>query len=63
MEDNQGQTILEEDVLEDMEDHQEVEIQEVEIQEMIEAVEEDPATEAVVKIATAVAVDGNYCKT
>jgi hypothetical protein len=58
MEDNQGQTILEEDVLEDMEDHPEVEIQ-----EMIEAaVEKDPVIEAV-KIATAVVVDGNYCKT
>ena len=56
MEVNQDLTILEEDVLEDMEDHPEVEIQ-----EMTEAVEEDPAT--VVKIATAVAVDGNYCKT
>ena len=58
MEDNQGLTIPEEDVLEDMEDHPEVEIQ-----EMTEvAVEKDTATEAV-KIATAVAADGNYCKT
>jgi hypothetical protein len=59
MEDNQSQTILEEeDVLEDMEDHVVVEIQ-----EMIEAaVEKNTATKAV-KIATAVAADGNNCKT
>ena len=58
MEDNQDQTTLEEDALEDMENHVVVAIQ-----EMIEAaVEKDTATEAV-KIATAVAVDGNYCKT
>jgi hypothetical protein len=58
MEDNQGQTILEEDVLEDMEDHVVVAIQ-----EMIEvAVEKDTATK-VVKIVTVVVADGNYCKT
>ncbi len=57
MEVNQGLTTLEEDVLEDMEDHTETEIQ-----EMIEVAEKDTTTGAV-KIATAVAADGNYCKT
>jgi hypothetical protein len=57
MEVNQGLTTLEEDVLEDMEDHTETEIQ-----EMTEVAEKDTATEAV-KIATVVAADGNYCKT
>jgi len=57
MEDNQGQTILEEDVLEDMEDQTEVEIQ-----EMTEAVEKDTTTK-VVKIATVDVADGNNCKT
>ncbi len=58
MEVNQDLTIPEEDVLADMEDHQEVEIQ-----EMIEVVEEDSTTKVAVKIATAVVADGNNCKT
>ena len=57
MEVNQDLTILEEDVLEDIEDQTEVEIQET-----IEVAEEDPTIE-VAKIATAVVVDGNNCKT
>ncbi len=58
MEVNQDLTIPEEDVLEDTEDHTEVEIQ-----EMIEvAVEKNTAT-VVVKIATADVVDGSNCKT
>ena len=57
MEVNQGLTTPEEDVLEDTE----VQTEE-EMQGTIEAVEEDPAIKAV-KIATAVAVDGNNCKT
>ena len=58
MEDNQGQTIPEEDVLEDMEDHVVVAIQ-----EMIEVVVEKDTAIKAVKIATAVAADGNNCKT
>ena len=57
MEVNQDLTILEEDVLEDIEDQTEVEIQET-----IEEAEEDPMIE-VVKIATVVVADGNNCKT
>ncbi len=58
MEVNQGQTTLEEDVLEGMEDHKEVEIQEtIEV-----AVEKDTTTKAV-KIATVDVADGNNCKT
>ncbi len=57
MEVNQGQTTLEEDVLEGMEDQTEVEIQ-----EMTEEVEKDTTTKAV-KIATVDVVDGKNCKT
>ncbi len=57
MEDNQGQTTLEEGVLEDMEDQTEAEIQ-----EMIEVVEKDSMIKAV-KIATAAVADGKNCKT
>ncbi len=58
MEDNQGQTTLEEDVLEDMEDQTEVGTQ-----EMIEVAVEEETTIKAVEIATADVVDGNICKT
>ena len=57
MEVNQDLTILEEDVLEDMEDQTEVEIQ-----EMIGEAEKNSTIE-VAKIATVVVADGNNCKT
>jgi hypothetical protein len=54
---NQDLTILEEDVLEDMEDRIEVETP-----EMTEAGKSDTGIR-ITKIATADVVDGKYCKT
>ncbi len=54
---NQGLATPEEDVLEDTEDHKEVEIQ-----EMTEVVEKDTTTKAV-KIATVDVADGKNYKT
>ena len=58
MEVNQGLTILEEDVLEDMEDQTEEGTQ-----EMIEVAVEEETTTKAVEIATVDVVDGNSCKT
>ena len=58
MEVNQGLTILEEGVQEDMEDQTEEGTR-----EMIEAAVEKDTTIKIVKIATVDVVDGNSCKT